>query len=51
MIRGVRCYRKFRSASAIRVMVAGGPAGKFSAVLGSWQTGPKGSQMVCRALD
>ena len=51
MIRGVRCYRKFRSAAAIRVMVAGGPAGKFSAVLGSWQTGPKGSQMVCQALD
>ena len=50
-IRGVRCYRKFRSASAIRVMVAGGPAGKFSAVLGSWQTGPMGSQMVCRTLD
>ncbi len=51
VIRGVRCYRKFRSPSAIRVMVAGGPAGKFSAVLGSWQTGPKGSQMVCLGLD
>ena len=51
VIRGVRCYRKFRSPAAIRVMVAGGPAGKFSAVLGSWQTGPKGSQMVCQALD
>ena len=51
VIRGVRCYRKFRNASSIRVMVAGGPAGKFSAVLGSWQTGPNGSQMVCQALD
>ena len=50
-IRGVRCYRKFRSPDSIKVMVAGGPAGKFSAVLGSWQTGPKGSQMVCYALD
>lgn len=50
-IRGVRCYRKFRSPESIKVMVAGGPAGKFSAVLGSWQTGPKGSQMVCYPLD
>ena len=51
VIRGVRCYRKFRSPESIKVMVAGGPAGKFSAVLGSWQTGPKGSQMVCCTLD
>jgi hypothetical protein len=27
-------------------VVAGGTAGKFSAVLGSWVTGPTGSQMV-----
>lgn len=46
LIRGVRCYRKFRRHESIRVMVAGGPAGKFSAVLGSWATGPRGSQMV-----
>ncbi len=46
VIRGVRCYRKFRRPESIRVMVAGGPAGKFSAVLGSWATGPRGSQMV-----
>ncbi len=51
VIRGVRCYRKFRSPDSIRIMVAGGPAGKFSVVLGSWQTGPRGSQMVCRPLD
>ena len=51
VIRGVRCYRKFRRPESIRVMVAGGPAGKFSAVLGSWATGPQGSQMVCHALD
>ncbi len=50
-IRGERCYRKFRSPDAIRVMVAGGPAGKFSAVLGSWSTGQKGSQMVCHVVE
>ena len=51
MIRGVRCYRKFNGTESIRVMVAGGPAGKFSAVLGSWQTGRRGSQMVSYPLD
>ena len=45
-IRGVECYRKFASPEQIRVIVAGGTAGKFSAVLGSWTTGPRGSQMV-----
>ena len=43
---GEPCYRKFGSPDAIRVVVAGGTAGKFSAVLGSWATGPRGSQMV-----
>ena len=51
LIQGVRCYRKFRKPESIRVMVAGGPAGKFSAVLGSWATGPRGSQMVCLEFD
>jgi len=51
VIRGVRCYRKFRRPESIRVMVAGGPAGKFSAVLGSWATGPRGSQMVSYQFD
>ncbi len=51
LIRGVRCYRKFRKPESIRVMVAGGPAGKFSAVIGSWATGPRGSQMVCHGFD
>ena len=51
LIRGVRCYRKFNGPESIRVMVAGGPAGKFSAVLGSWQTGRRGSQMVCYPID
>lgn len=51
LIRGVRCYRKFRKPESIRVMVAGGPAGKFSVVIGSWATGPRGSQMVCQEFD
>ena len=51
IIRGVRCYRKFRGPAAIRVMVAGGPAGKFSAVLGSWASGPRGSQIVSYGFD
>lgn len=46
MIQGERCYQKFRDAEQIQIFVAGGTAGKFSAVLGSWSTGPAGSQMV-----
>ena len=45
-VRGERCYQKFRSPEAISIFVAGGTAGKFSAVIGSWSTGPAGSQMV-----
>jgi len=45
-IDGEPCYRKFRAPEAIQIVVAGGTAGKFSAVLGSWSTGPRGSQMV-----
>ncbi|HEX3091776.1 MAG TPA: TlpA disulfide reductase family protein [Candidatus Angelobacter sp.] len=45
-IRGEKCYQKFRSPEAISILVAGGTAGKFSAVIGSWSTGPAGSQMV-----
>ena len=45
-IRGEPCYQKFRSPDQIRIVVSGGTAGKFSAVLGSWSTGPRGSQMV-----
>jgi len=43
---GERCYQKFASPEAIKILVAGGTAGKFSAVIGSWVTGPRGSQMV-----
>jgi hypothetical protein len=45
-IDGEPCYQKFRAPDAIKIVVAGGTAGKFSAVLGSWSTGPRGSQMV-----
>ena len=46
VIDGERCYRKFSSPSAIHLVVAGGTAGKFSAVIGGWSAGPRGSQMV-----
>ncbi|MCI0485114.1 MAG: TlpA family protein disulfide reductase [Blastocatellia bacterium] len=46
VIDGEPCYLKFQDASAIKIIVAGGTAGKFSAVLGSWAAGPRGSQMV-----
>lgn len=45
-IQGERCYQKFRAPESIQIFVAGGTAGKFSAVLGSWTTGAAGSQMV-----
>jgi hypothetical protein len=43
---GEACYQKFRGPEAIKIVVSGGTAGKFSAVLGSWSAGPRGSQMV-----
>lgn len=46
MIDGEPCYQKFRTPESIKLVVSGGTAGKFSAVLGSWSTGPRGSQMV-----
>ena len=39
-------YRKFKDPSQIRIIVAGGTAGKFSAVMGGWLAGPGGSQIV-----
>jgi peroxiredoxin len=45
-INGERCYQKFRSPESIRIVVAGGTAGKFSAVIGSWAAGPRGSELV-----
>ena len=45
-IDGEPCYLKFQDPSAVKLVVAGGTAGKFSAVIGSWASGPRGSQMV-----
>lgn len=50
-IDGVGCYRKFARAEQIRIVVAGGSAGKFSAVIGSWVTGPRGSQSVTYPIE
>lgn len=50
-INGEECYRKFADPSQIKIVVTGGTAGKFSAVIGSWATGPRGSQMVCYTID
>ena len=46
LIDGEPCYLKFTDRAAIKLVVAGGTAGKFSAVIGSWAAGPRGSQMV-----
>ena len=46
VIDGEPCYLKFTDPSAIKLVIAGGTAGKFSAVIGSWAAGPRGSQMV-----
>ena len=46
IIDGEPCYRKFRSPESLHLVVSGGTAGKFSAVIGSWAAGPTGSQMV-----
>lgn len=46
VIDGEPCYQKLRGPDALTIVVAGGTAGKFSAVIGSWATGPTGSQMV-----
>jgi hypothetical protein len=46
VIDGEACYLKFPDRAAIKIVVAGGTAGKFSAVIGSWAAGARGSQMV-----
>jgi peroxiredoxin len=46
VVDGEPCYLKFREPEQIKIVVAGGTAGKFSAVISSWATGPRGSQMV-----
>ena len=50
-IDGEPCYRKFAKPEQIHIVVAGGTAGKFSAVLGSWATGPRGSQVVTYPIE
>lgn len=50
-IDGEQCYRKFAKPEQIHIVVAGGTAGKFSAVLGSWATGPRGSQVVTYPIE
>ncbi|MEP7273636.1 MAG: TlpA disulfide reductase family protein, partial [Acidobacteriota bacterium] len=50
-IDGEACFLKFRAPGQIKLVVAGGTAGKFSAVIGSWATGPRGSQMVTYPID
>ena len=46
MIDGEPCYQKFLSPESIKIIVAGGTAGKFSAMMQGWASGPRGSQMV-----
>ncbi|MEW6126978.1 MAG: TlpA disulfide reductase family protein [Acidobacteriota bacterium] len=46
VIDGEPCYLKFAAPEQIKIIVAGGTAGKFSAVISSWATGARGSQMV-----
>jgi peroxiredoxin len=46
MIDGEPHYLKFAAPEQLKIVVAGGTAGKFSAVINSWATGPRGSQMV-----
>jgi len=51
LIDGEPCFRKFQKPEAIKIVIAGGTAGKFSAVIGGWATGPRGSQMVTYPID
>ncbi|MBI1800082.1 MAG: TlpA family protein disulfide reductase, partial [Chloroflexi bacterium] len=42
---------KFRGAENIHIAVAGGEAGKFSAIFGGWVSGPTGSIVVSRKIE
>jgi hypothetical protein len=42
---------KFRKAENINMIVAGGEAGKFSAVFAGWVSGPMGSSSVSRRIE
>ncbi|MEK7830932.1 MAG: hypothetical protein AAB401_07595, partial [Acidobacteriota bacterium] len=50
-IDGEECYRKFATPEQIRIVVTGGTAGKFSAVVGSWAAGGRGSQVVTYPIE
>lgn len=50
-IDGEPCYQKFLSSESIKIVVAGGTAGKFSAVLQGWASGAGGSQMVTYPIE
>ena len=45
-----RRFPKFESADDILIVVAGGTAGKFSAIVGGWASGAAGSMSVTRAI-
>ena len=45
-----RPFPKFRSADEILIVVAGGTAGKFSAIVGGWASGATGSMAVTRVI-
>ena len=51
IIDGEPNYLKFQKPEQIKILVAGGSAGKFSAVIGSWAAGPQGSEMVTYPVD
>jgi peroxiredoxin len=42
---------KFRSDDQLTIVVAGGEAGMFSAIIGGWVSGEMGSQMVTRKIE
>ena len=42
---------KFRRPENINIIVAGGDAGKFSAVFAGWVSGPMGSSSVSRRIE
>lgn len=42
---------KFRGTESIHLVVAGGEAGKFSAVFGGWVSGPAGSIITSREIE
>jgi hypothetical protein len=42
---------KFASPNNIHLVVAGGDAGKFSAIFGGWVSGPTGAQVVSKRVE